>query len=240
MPDRHYDDPELAALYDAFSGWSDDRDFYLALAGDKPIRVLDVGCGTGLLCNDYAASGHRVTGVDPSATMLDVARRKPHGEAIDWIEATAQGFTTDERFDLAIMTGHAFQVLKTDDAVSAAFANIHRHLAPGGRFAFESRNPDIDWPARWDYVRAAHPDGEVVEEIRCFNAMDGDRLAFQLRYAFAAKTVTVESEIRFPAAPAIVRHLEAAGFRLEHLFGDWRSGPFDPGASLEMIFIARA
>jgi hypothetical protein len=48
MPDLHFEHPRLAALYDA-GGWSADRDFYLALPGPSPERILDLGCGTELL-----------------------------------------------------------------------------------------------------------------------------------------------------------------------------------------------
>jgi 2-polyprenyl-3-methyl-5-hydroxy-6-metoxy-1,4-benzoquinol methylase len=68
--DAHYENPKLAEIYDDGNGWSIDRDFYLSLAGDRPIRILDLGCGTGLICDAYAAKGHFVTGVDPAASML--------------------------------------------------------------------------------------------------------------------------------------------------------------------------
>lgn len=61
-------------MYDLFSPWSIDRDFYLARAGKPPQHVLDLGCGTGLLCEAYAAQGHGVTGVDPTGAVLAVAR----------------------------------------------------------------------------------------------------------------------------------------------------------------------
>lgn len=85
MPDTHYEHPKLAAIYDVFSPWSIDRDFYLGLAGDSPQHVLDLGCGTGLLCDAYAARGHHVTGVDTTAAMLAVARQKPHGDRVEWV-----------------------------------------------------------------------------------------------------------------------------------------------------------
>lgn len=47
MPDEHYENPKLAAIYDLFSGCSPDRDFYQSLAGAPPQTVLDLGCGTG-------------------------------------------------------------------------------------------------------------------------------------------------------------------------------------------------
>lgn len=58
MPDEHYENPKLAAVYDVFCPWGVDRDFYLSLAGEPPQHVLDLGCGTGLLCEAYAARGH--------------------------------------------------------------------------------------------------------------------------------------------------------------------------------------
>ncbi|WP_244562538.1 class I SAM-dependent methyltransferase [Ensifer aridi] len=109
MPDRHYEDPSLAEIYDLTSGWSIDRDFYLALAGGSPKRILDLGCGTGLLCDAYAALGHDVTGVDPAKAMLDVAKRKPHGSEVEWIEASAQEFRSEKEFDLIIMTATPFR-----------------------------------------------------------------------------------------------------------------------------------
>jgi hypothetical protein len=47
----------------------------------------------------------------------------------------------DSEFDLAVMTGHAFQVLVGDDEVRASLTAIRHALAGGGRFAFETRNP---------------------------------------------------------------------------------------------------
>ncbi len=121
MTDNHYENSKLAAVYDLDSGWSVDREFYLALASSPQMSILDVGCGTGLLCNEYAARNHKVTGVDPSLAMLDVARGKQHGKKVEWVQAFAQEFELNKSFDLIIMTGHAFQVLHNNDDISATF-----------------------------------------------------------------------------------------------------------------------
>src|SRR5688500_16154859 len=162
MPDEHYENPKLAAIYDHFCGWSRDRDFYLALAGDPPQQILDLGCGTGLLCGAYAAQGHVVTGADPTPAMLAVARQRPHGGAIEWVQATAQAFRSERRFDLIIMTGHAFQVMLGDDDVMATLTTMRRHLAPSGRAVFESRNPAIDWAAEWNGTEELTVDGLTI------------------------------------------------------------------------------
>ena len=42
----------------------------------KPERILDLGCGTGGHALVLARRGYRITGVDRSASMLEIARRK--------------------------------------------------------------------------------------------------------------------------------------------------------------------
>lgn len=125
-PTSIYDNPRLAEIYDLDSGWSMDRDFYLSLTGSTRQKILDLGCGTGLICDAYAAKNHDVTGVDPSAAMLRVARQKPHGKKIKWIQSFAQTYHSDKFFDLIIMTGHAFQVLLEDSEIQATFAVMRR------------------------------------------------------------------------------------------------------------------
>lgn len=39
MPDAHYDDPRLAALYDLGNGWSEDSDYYCKLPGPGPLVI---------------------------------------------------------------------------------------------------------------------------------------------------------------------------------------------------------
>jgi 2-polyprenyl-3-methyl-5-hydroxy-6-metoxy-1,4-benzoquinol methylase len=240
LPDEHYINSELAELYDLDSPWSADRDFYLSQAGQPPQTILDFGCGTGLICNAYAELGHDVTGVDPAPAMLAIARRKPFGAKIEWVEATAQTFRSDKRFDLMIMTGHVFQILLEDEDVRAAFETMRMHLKPGGKAVFESRNRAIDWAAEWG--------GEVVLEARAgrivethnVHEMLNDRLKFDSVFRFPDKTLTSKSELRFMSLMEIEAHLKAAELRVENLIGDWDGAPFDPAVSKEMIFTVRA
>lgn len=236
MPDVHYLHPRLAEIYDLDSGWSSDRDFYLSLATSAPQRILDLGCGTGLLCNAYAAAGHAVTGVDPASAMLDVARRKPHGRSIELVESCAQDFHSDEPFDLAIMTGHAFQTLLDDVETARAFAAISKCLKPGGQFVFESRNPNVDWSKEWDYSMLLNTAEGPVRETRRFLSMDGDRMSFELNYEFSDETLVSQSELRFASKLEIESHLRKAGLSIVSLLGDWNGSDFDSKTSPEMIF----
>jgi SAM-dependent methyltransferase len=240
MLDPHYVNTKLAELYDLACGWSADRDFYLSLAGPSRQRILDLGCGTGLLSEAYAARNHDVTGVDPAPAMLDVACRKPHGRDVEWVQSSAQTYRSNKRFDLIIMTGHAFQVLLSDDDVLAAFTTMRLRLSPDGFTAFESRNPAVDWKSRWDYDLDLEARGKLVRTTRRFLAMKRDRLSFELRYEFPDETLVSPSVPGFLSRRDLEERLVASGLQLENLFGNWDAQPFDEDSSHEMIFIARA
>ncbi|MBM3545856.1 MAG: class I SAM-dependent methyltransferase [Alphaproteobacteria bacterium] len=76
MPCASYTDPRLAAVYDPLNPPGREQDFHLALAGERPCAILDLGCGTGRLACAFAARGHRVHGVDPAPAMLDIAQAR--------------------------------------------------------------------------------------------------------------------------------------------------------------------
>jgi 2-polyprenyl-3-methyl-5-hydroxy-6-metoxy-1,4-benzoquinol methylase len=240
-PDLHYTDPRLARLYDHDCGWGPDSTFYLSLAGPAPLHILDLGCGTGILCNAYAARGHVVTGVDPAPAMLDVARRKPQAARITWINGTAQSFHSPHRFDLIVMTGHAFQHLLTDADIAATLAMMRHHLAPSGMIAFETRNPAIDWVRRWHRQTKRHNmDEQTIQQTHHVLATNADRITFETHYAFPDASITSTTTLRFAAEDTITRLARDQGLQVRSLFGDWGRTPFTPATSDEMIFILTA
>ena len=82
-------------------------------------------------------------------TDFYVALAGPLAEKVSWVQSDVESYRSAERFDLVTMTGHAFQVLLTDESILAAFETIVKHLNPGGLVAFESRNPTMDWDLEW-------------------------------------------------------------------------------------------
>jgi SAM-dependent methyltransferase len=98
-------------------------------------RVLDIGCGAGLTTREAArvAVEGRVVGVDVSADMLEIARRRSAEEGLRNVgfehgDAQVQAFPA-AHFDLCISR---FGVMFFADP-AAAFANIARAMRPGAR-----------------------------------------------------------------------------------------------------------
>src|SRR5580704_15573339 len=238
-----YQDARIAEVYDLANPWAEDADFYFSLAGPRPCRVLDLGCGTGTLCCALAERGHRVTGVDPAAAMLAVAKRKPHAEQVEWVESSAQSYKSQRRFDLIVMTGHAFQILLTDADALAAFETMRSHLdcrdKQRGRVAFETRNPRLDWAGEWSGRVRKLPGGEILETLEITGKHDdGEFISFQTTYRLPQATLTTNSPLRFPSREHVEAMIARSGLAVRNVFGDWDAGPFDPARSREIIFIA--
>jgi SAM-dependent methyltransferase len=122
-------------------------------------RVLDVGCGTGQTTRDAAraATAGSALGVDLSAAMLAVARRRAAEEGLtnvrfEQVDAQVHPFAADS-FDLVVSrTGAMF----FGDVV-AAFTNIRRAVRPGGRLVLLvwQAPPRNEWIGEFSAAMAA-------------------------------------------------------------------------------------
>lgn len=117
------------------------------------VRVLDIGCGTGSLAVALAARGARVTGIDISPQMLDIARRKVEqsglGEGVTLMQVSA--IDLDERFEAGsfdlITSTLVFSEL-SDDEQRFVLRQCHRLLVDGGRLVIADETVPASWPKR--------------------------------------------------------------------------------------------
>jgi len=242
----HYNQPELANLYDDENGWDISADFYRGLAERAGAKtLLDLGCGTGTVTRGIvAAIGGSGVGVDPAQPMLEVARRNTTDQAVEWIHGDAREIRLGRQFALIIMTGHAFQAFLTEADQIALFRTVAAHLAPEGRFAFDSRNPAarewLEWtPAESSRVVDTAAYGAV--EIWNDATMNPDRiLDVQEHYRIlsSGQRLRADFRLRFSAPEELWDAMMIAGLAVEHCYGYWDRSPFKPDAR-EIIVVAR-
>lgn len=244
--DEVFEDSLFASLYDHFNGWDVCDEFYLGLARTlkSGSRVLDLGCGTGLLACRIAEEGFAVTGVDPAEGMLEVARSRPGAERVSWIKGVGQTMQLPQRFDLVYMTGHAFQALLTDEDAVALLRQVHDHLAEDGLLAFDTRNPAqkawLSWTPdrRRSIVTANHGEVEEFFDSKADPETGIVDLAAHYRFADTGKTIIGRSRIRFVDLDHLKRLLAAAMLAPAIWYGDWDRSPLTE-TSREFIVLAR-
>jgi SAM-dependent methyltransferase len=236
-----YSDKEAAALYDVLNAWGPSDDFYLALVM-RAKSVLDVGCGTGAILHRARRAGHagRLCGLDPDPAMLGVARRRTD---IEWVAGTAASMTWDSEFDLAVMVGHAFQVLVGDDDLRASLTAIRRALVDGGRFAFETRNTLARAWEGWkpeNPIDLVDPAGRPLRITYEVESVAGDvvTLTETTSDPDGARLRVDRASLRFLDVDNLAGFLAGAGFQIESQYGGWLREPLAP-TSPEIITIAR-
>jgi 2-polyprenyl-3-methyl-5-hydroxy-6-metoxy-1,4-benzoquinol methylase len=118
----YYERPAIRALLPAVAG----------------LRVLDAGCGPGLMSRWLTDQGATVTGLDNSPQFIDLARAE--APAATFHQANLEAPLTmlaDESFDLVVSS----LVVHYLADLTAPFAEFARVLRPGGLFIFSTHHP---------------------------------------------------------------------------------------------------
>lgn len=125
-------DARDAARYDAAARFVSDLGApVLDLLDPRPgERILDLGCGDGVLTARIVARGAEVLGIDASESMIAAARARSVRAEID----DAHALRLDRAFD-AVFSNAALHWMTDPDAV---IAGVTRALRPGGRFVAEA------------------------------------------------------------------------------------------------------
>ncbi|WP_374223409.1 methyltransferase domain-containing protein [Streptomyces sp. F63] len=120
-PDHGLRDPAVRAAWSArLADW---------LPGE-PSDVLDLGCGTGSLALLAAGQGHRVTGVDSSLRMAELARAKLAGTGAGVLTGDAAAPPVGTRRYDVVLARHVLWLMPDPAAVLRHWAGL---LRPGGR-----------------------------------------------------------------------------------------------------------
>ncbi|MGH3056743.1 MAG: class I SAM-dependent methyltransferase [Gaiellaceae bacterium] len=148
----------IAELYDPWSrSVTEDIDFYVAEARKAGGPVVELGVGTGRIAVPVAAAGVPVIGVDSSAGMLEVCRRRAEKAGVERLLDLRLGDLRDPPVDarvrLVTSPFRALLHLDTDADRRAALTAAFGLLVPGGRFVFDvfapSKEDVAETQGRW-------------------------------------------------------------------------------------------
>ena len=225
----------IAELYDPWSRTvTEDVDFYIAEARKARGTVVELGVGTGRIAVPVAESGIPVIGVDTSAGMLEVCRRRAEAAGVDHLIDLRLGDLRDppvsERVRLVTCPFRALLHLETDVERRQALASAYRLLEDGGRFVFDVFAPsaaDVEethdrWlerePGIWELARWNLEERVLTLRVRGPESEASMRLAWLPAEDWRAL-------------------LEATGFEIVACYGWFDLRPFSGGE--DSIWLAR-
>ncbi len=112
-------------------------------------RILDVGCGQGVLCRLLAEKKVRSVGIDVSEQMILSAEKRSAGRDIRFIAGDAATVKLTDTFDAAAL---ALCIQNMNDP-AAVIGNISRYIRPEGRIAVAMLHPCFRIPRQssWEY-----------------------------------------------------------------------------------------
>jgi 2-polyprenyl-6-hydroxyphenyl methylase/3-demethylubiquinone-9 3-methyltransferase len=158
MPTKHNVDPaEISKFEDLASRWWDKNGEFKSLHDINPLRlnfintgsplkdkkVVDVGCGGGILCESMARCGAEVTGIDMGKAPLSVARLHSLEEdlEIDYQHNTAEALAIDNPAGYDVVT--CMEMLEHVPDPSSVINACREMVKPGGSVYFSTinRNP---------------------------------------------------------------------------------------------------
>jgi SAM-dependent methyltransferase len=206
--------------------------------------ILELGCGSGRVLVPLAMAGHRVTGIDRSAPMLDRARAVVEeagvGNHVTLIDAamTDAERVADEGFGLVLVSLNGLMHLTTATDQRRALAAARGALDPRGMLVIDTLNPTPDAFATFD-GRVVHEgswersDGTRVDRFSSRTHSPAEQLiATDLWYDLTdpsgeMRRVRSEFPMRYVTPAELELLLELTGFVEWKLYGSYDLDPFD-------------
>ena len=244
----------FARYYDAdFGTFEDDIPFYRELARRCGGPILEPMCGSGRLLVSLARAGYRLTGVDVSPTLLELARARLAAAGllgqVELQEADIRQVTLAGPFSLAIVAVNSLMHLATIADQLAALGQIRAALRPEGLLALDLFNPDLR-------ALAGHNNELVFDKlltladdtrVHKFVTQQADPTTQTIYVQFIYDESDAEGRVRRSVLPFTMRwlyryeleHLLArAGFALEAVYGSYDLDEYSATSEL-MLAVAR-
>jgi|SRR5579862_8369781 len=211
----------------------------ITLTGFQGESVLDLCCGPGYHAAAFARRGFKVTGVDLSGYLLDLARDETSklGFAIKWIREDMRNFCAMEAFDLVCNLTTSIGYFDDEADNLSVLRNVYASLRPGGIFLIDTTGKEIiarKWQAAFCTENA---DGSTL--IRhCRIRDDWSRIHNEWILLKDTDVRKFSYEHHIYSGSELKEKLLQSGFGRVQLYGDLEGSPYGLEAA-RLIAIAK-
>ncbi|WP_051314707.1 class I SAM-dependent methyltransferase [Alteribacter aurantiacus] len=204
--------------------------FFKKWASKKSGPVVELACGTGRVTIPLAKSGIHMMGVDIHPGMLKRAEEKgkENNVSISFLEQDCCALCLPVQTDFMFMTGNSFQHFLTNDSQDLLLQAVKEHLVKGGIFVFGTRFAQTE-ELREEVKETVHEkkgNTEITYELtERYDALN-QVLYCETDTLIKGEVVDVDRiKLRYVFPQELKRLLDANGFKLKELYGDWDETP---------------
>ncbi len=191
-------------------------------------KLLDCACGYGRHIASLTKRGMPVIGIDRSTSMLKAAARKLRSADIDpscLVQGDLRSMPFEHTFDYAVCLFNSFGYFDAEDDNFRVLASVARALKPGGKFLLDVVNRDFVIrsmaPKDWFEHR-----GAFILERKRFDPVRS-RSEIDVTVVDKRGKRSYHHSIRLYSFTELSMLMEAAGFKLQGVIGDFSGGRFD-------------
>ena len=245
----------IAPFYDIeHAHFDEDLSLYTNFAELCGGPLLELACGSGRLLVPLAREGYELTGVDNSASMLNLAQN-----ALEQAKVAAQCKLVHEnmsrlhlgqKFRLAFIALGSFGHVCTRQEQRQTLAAVHDHLIPGGRFILDISNADVRYMEQLSGQMLhqgtwKRDDGALLSHFvspassRTKHMLELTHFYEEHQQGEAIRRTVTTTHLYLFERNEVELLLEEAGFGITDVYGDYELSPFEHD-SPRMIFIAQA
>ncbi len=179
----------LASLMQTLGGWTG-------------ADVLDVGCGTGFHLPLFAEQARSVTGIEPHADLVAVARRRTRRlQNVAVLEATAAALPVPEA---SIDVMHARWAYFFGPGCEPGLAELDRVMRPGGRAFVIDNDPTRSTFGAW--FRLGYPTVDAAEVARFWRAQGWQQHPLDIAWTFDSRA-ELEAVVRIEFAAEVAERI---------------------------------
>jgi SAM-dependent methyltransferase len=207
-----------------------DHQLVIDLARERglPCRLLDIGCGTGVLVEKARAAHIEAFGLDASETMIAAARNRVPENAVR--VQRMQYLDEQSRYDLVVSLSWSIHYCADAADLSDILSRIRTALVPGGGLLLQvAHGPNLG--EGWREDRELGPTG--IEDDISFRYRfrpDSSTSRVYADYAYGCRSLdeTLEEThiLEMADASAVAHLIEAAGFYTVEIWNSWRRDEF--------------